>query len=470
MLIDGTLTKSEEKFGVINPSSGEVFAHAPHATQAQVDEAVAAAKKAFRSWQAVPLSERKLAMAKVKEAYDQHRDELADLLVREQGKPLASAKGEVAGAAGLMKKAIELTVPPEVYSDTATRRIEVVRKPIGVVAAITPWNFPIFCSVAKFAPAIVLGNTVVWKPSPFTPLTALRMGEILQSALPPGVLNVVTGDDKQRFNVGAHLTSHAGVSKVSFTGSVPTGKKIMSACSSDVKRVTLEMGGNDAAIVRKDVDVKAMAPKVFSGAFNNSGQICCAVKRCFVHEDIFDEFKEELVRCAEKATFGDGFEVGVEYGPLNNKMQLDKVSALVEDARAQGCEVLCGGGRREGSRGFFYEPTIVSNIKEGRRCPTQEQFGPVMPITPYKSDEEAVARANDSEYGLGGSVWTSDFATGNALASKLLAGTVWVNQHTDLTEAPFGGFKQSGLGREFGSFNVASFTEVQTLSLAKQDV
>ena len=466
-LIDGKLVGSDEEFGVKNPSTDAVLASAPHASEAQVDAAVDAARRAYRTWQAVPFEDRKQAMRKVGDAFKSIRSVLADLLVKEQGKPLAKANGEIDGCEYLFDTACALTLTPEVYQDTADRRIETVRRPIGVVACITPWNFPLFCFICKWAPAIVLGNTCVVKPSPFTPLTILALARAVSDALPPGVLNIVAGDDGRPFNVGSHLSHHAGVDKVSFTGSVPTGKKIMNACSNDVKRVTLEMGGNDAAIIRNDVDVKEVAPKVFNGAFANTGQICCAIKRAFIHEDVFDEFKDELVKCAERAKVGDGFEPGVEYGPLNNKMQLDKVSDYVDDARKQGCDVLCGGKRRAGAPGYFYEPTIVSNIKEGTRLWDEEQFGPVMPIAPYKTDDEAVARANDTSYGLGGSVWSNDLAAANALASKMLAGTVWVNQHTDLTKAPFGGFKQSGLGREFGTFNVSSFTEAQTLSLSK---
>jgi acyl-CoA reductase-like NAD-dependent aldehyde dehydrogenase len=347
----------------------------------------------------------------------------------------------------------------------AKNKVEVRRRPIGVTACITPWNFPAFCAIQKWAPAIVLGNACVWKPSPFTPLSGLRIAALVSSILPPGVLNVVTGDDKRPFNVGRHLVEHDDVAAVSFTGSGPTGKRIMAACAPQVKRVVLEMGGNDAAIVRSDVDVEEAAKGVFSGAMANTGQICCAIKRCFVHESLYEPFKAQLVKLANEASVGDGFSEGVQYGPINNTMQLGKVTDLVEDARAAGCEILTGGKTREGG-GYFYEPTIVSNIKEGVRLFDEEQFGPVLPITPYKTDAEAVERANSSEYGLGGSVWSKDVAAGNELASKILAGTVWVNAHTPLTGAPFGGFKQSGLGRELGKADITAFTESQTLALA----
>ena len=472
MLINGCLVGSDtnESYGVINPSTGQQFARAPHASESQAAAAISAASEAYRTWRSVPMADRRAAIRKVDEILQAHADELAELLVREQGKPLAAARGEVAGCSFLLQKAAAIANDPEVYSETEERRVEVRRVPIGVVACITPWNFPLFCSVQKWAPAIVLGNTVVHKPSPFTPLTSLRLAELMseRDCLPPGVYNCLSGDDGASFNVGAFLTGHPQVAKVSFTGSVATGKSIMRKCAGDVKRITLELGGNDAAIIRSDVDVQDVAPKVFAGAFGNSGQVCCAIKRCFVHESIYKEFKEELVKCASGAKFGDGMAEGTEYGPLNNQMQFDKVSEYVEDARAQGCDVLCGGRAKEGAAGgYFYEPTIVGNIKEGIRLWDEEQFGPVLPIAPYSDDAEAMRRANASDLGLGGSVWSSDASAAADLAAGLEAGTVWVNQHTDLTGAPFGGFKQSGLGRELGKADVTAFTESQTLSLAK---
>lgn len=378
MLIDGKLVCATDTFGVHNPSTGQIFAHAPHASETQAKEAVAAAVKAFPKWQAVPLEERKKAMAKAMEMVRACEAELAELVVKEQGKTLSNAKGEVQTALDrAFLNATHIELEDEVYEESADRKIVVRRKPIGVVACITPWNFPVFCACQKCCPAIVLGNTIVLKPSPYTPLTALRLGEILQHAFPPGVINVVTGNDHSAFNVGAYLSSCSDVAKVSFTGSVPTGKSIMRACAGDVRRVTLEMGGNDAAIVRADADVKTVAPGLFAAAFATTGQVCCAAKRIFVHESIFEPLKDELVAIAKRTKIGDGFDPASDYGPLNNLMQLEKVSTLVEDARAQGCSVLAGGTRRAGSDGYFYEPTIVTNIQEGVRLWDEEQFGPV---------------------------------------------------------------------------------------------
>jgi len=474
-LINGKLVAGAGSYGVINPSTGKVFAQAPHASKEQVDEAVLAAKNAFPSWRSLDIAERVAAIGKVQKAMKEHAEALSRLLTMEQGKPLEKAKGEVYGALTIFTKAMNETLPVDVYKDTPTLRIEVRRVPIGVVACICPWNYPIWCSIQKWAPALVYGNTIIVKPSPFTPLTSMMLGEIIKDCLPAGVMNVVSGDDNSDFNVGAYLTQHKDVSKVSFTGSGPTGKKIMTCCAKDVRRVTLEMGGNDAAIVREDVDVAKTAQKVFNGAFENTGQICCAIKRCYVHQSIYPEFVDEIVKCANKAVVGDGFAKGVKYGPLCNKMQFGKVSELVEDARKNGAKIHCGGKAMDeseivggqGTGGYFYKPTIITGVKEGCRIVDEEQFGPALPVMPYENDEEAIERANSSHYGLGGSVWTKDIATGNKLAARVLSGTVWVNDHLAITGAPFGGFRESGIGRESGKADLSTFTELQTLQLAK---
>eukprot|EP01001_Neometanema_parovale_P005099 NODE_1791_length_1608_cov_129.851852_g1705_i0.p1 GENE.NODE_1791_length_1608_cov_129.851852_g1705_i0~~NODE_1791_length_1608_cov_129.851852_g1705_i0.p1 ORF type:complete len:493 (+),score=153.83 NODE_1791_length_1608_cov_129.851852_g1705_i0:60-1481(+) len=467
MLINGELVNGSASFPVVNPSTAQELGQAPHASEAETDAAVMAAFKAFPKWAATPIEERQAAMKKGIEVLKAALPDLISLLVKEQGKPVGGATGEMQYTLMIMDKAANLKVPIEVYSDTPEYRTEVRRKPVGVVVGITPWNFPVFCSAQKWAAALVLGNTFILKPSPYTPLTNLAIGKLLKDVFPPGVFNVITGADNAGFNVGVHLVNHPKVRKISFTGSGPTGQKIMAACSNDMKRVTLELGGNDPAIVRSDCDVKETAPKVFAGAMGNTGQVCCAIKRVFVHESIFDGFCAELAECAKKAKVGDGFEEGVEFGPLNNKMQFDKVSELVEDAKKNGAKILAGGNPDTTKPGFFYPPTIIADVKEGFRIVDEEQFGPVMPVMKYSDDEEALERANDTVYGLGGSVWSKDIATANRLADRIQSGTVWVNEHMALTGAPFGGFKSSGLGRELGRADIDCFTECQTLKLAK---
>ncbi|CAB9525469.1 Aldehyde dehydrogenase [Seminavis robusta] len=471
MLVNGKMVNSDTSFDVINPATAEVAAQVPECTEAQCVEAIDAANKAFKTWQAVDMAERKKCLERIIKIVEDNVDELSRLVVLEQGKSLAAAKIEVLGLNWLIGNALKIETPPDVYSDTDDRRIEVRRKPVGTIACITGWNFPLFLAVQKIAPGVVLGNTIVWKPSPYTPLSPLKFAELVQDVFPPGVFNVVTdaAPPNNAFNAGAFLTNHPKIDKVSFTGSVPTGKAIMAACASNVKRLNLELGGNDCAIVRGDVDVKETAQKVFNAAFGLSGQVCVAVKRVLVHESIFDQFQTEMVSIATAAEqkMGNGLEEGIEYGPLTTEFQWTKIKDLVEDAKSQGAQVQCGGGTFADKKGYFYKPTIVTGAKEGIRLWDEEQFGPVLPLAPFATDQEAVERANDSEFGLGGSVWSKDMAVANDMAAKILSGTVWVNQHSDITGAPFGGFKQSGIGRELGKSDVDAFTELQTLSLAK---
>jgi len=319
--------------------------------------------------------------------------------------------------------------------------------------------------ICKFAPAVALGNTFIVKPSPYTPLTTVRLGELFKDVFPPGVLNVVSGSDQNAFNVGAYLSKHPVVNKISFTGSVGTGKKIYQTASCDVKRITLELGGNDPAIILPGSDLDEIAPKIFANAMATTGQICVAIKRVFVHESQHDQLVEKLAECARIAKVGDGLEEGVEYGPLNNKMQFDRINDLVNDAKQNGAKIVVGGAPLD-RPGFFYAPTIVDNVKEGVRVVDEEQFGPVLPILTYQTVEEAVQRANNTEYGLGGSVW-GDVNKANELASQILSGTVWVNDHITFTGGPFGGFRQSGLGREFGKEDIHTYTEVQVIKFAK---
>jgi acyl-CoA reductase-like NAD-dependent aldehyde dehydrogenase len=283
---------------------------------------------------------------------------------------------------------------------------------------------------------------------------------------PPGVLNVITGSDQNAFNVGAYLSKHPLVNKISFTGSLNTGRKIYQTAACDIKRITLELGGNDPAIILPDSNVDEVAPKIFASAMINTGQVCVAVKRVFVHESQHDQLVEKLAECARSAKVGDGLEEGVQYGPLNNKMQFDRINELVNDAKQNGGKIVAGGAPLD-RPGYFYAPTIISNVKEGVRIVDEEQFGPVLPIITYQSVEEAVQRANNTEFGLGGSVWGSDVNKANELASQILSGTVWVNDHLTFTGGPFGGFRQSGLGREYGKEDISAYTELQVIKLAK---
>lgn len=466
LLIDGELVDGESTFAVTNPSTLEEVGKCPHAAQDQVEAAVQAAKAAQPAWAAMPLRERKAIMRKVAKVLEDNIDTLGELLVKEQGKPLMMA-GKTGEMGWSINKIKEVTKETDLKPTTVNETTKVFRRPIGVIAGLTPWNFPVYTTVQKWVPALLYGNTFVHKPSPYTPLTGLKIGELLKDVFPKGVFNVVVGDDTKPFNVGGFLSQHADVHMVSFTGSVPTGKKVMeNSATNGMRRYNIEAGGNDAAVVLPDCDPKEVAPGLFQGAMFNTGQVCVAIKRCYVHESIYDDVVEELVKCAKDAKFGDGFKEGVMFGPLNNKMQFDKVMGVIEDTKkVDGAKFECGGKKMEGDdlKGYFIEPTIVSGVKEGCRLVDDEQFGPVLPVIKYSEVDDALKRANDSKYGLGGSVWSKDQKKATSLALKIQAGTVWVNSHTPLTGGPFGGFKESGIGREAGMADISTFTEMQTI-------
>jgi aldehyde dehydrogenase (NAD+) len=386
------------------------------------------------------------------------------LLTAEQGKPHGDAKMEVYGAAMWLKGAASLEMPVVVNEDSPARLSETRRVPIGVVGAIAPWNFPLVLAMFKVGPAILAGNTVVLKPSPFTPLTSLRFGEIAASILPPGVLNVVTGGDA----LGPWMTEHPGIDKVSFTGSTATGRRVMQSASATLKRVTLELGGNDPAIVLPDVDVAKVAEQLFWAAFRNNGQVCIATKRMYVHRDVYEPLKEALVAYARTVKVGDGAEQGTQIGPLNNRPQYDRVLELIADAKDKGYDFLLGGDAAD-VPGYFIPVTIIDNPPEDSRIVQEEQFGPVLPLLVFDDLDEAVARANASDYGLGASVWSGDEDAALAVAERIASGTVWINESQHLSPlAPFGGVKQSGVGVEGGVEGLLEYTNPQTVVRRKQ--
>lgn len=462
MTIDGNSVAGELSFGVINPATGAVFAQAPACNRVQLDAAMDAAARAFRSWKQ-DVGARRAALVACADAIKARLGELAPILTQEQGKPLARATEELIGAAVWFQYTASLEIPLEVVQDDANTRIEVRRRPFGVVGAITPWNFPVLLGVWKIAPALLAGNTLVLKPSPYTPLSTLKLGEILRDALPAGVLNVVSGNDQ----LGAWITGHPAVRKVSFTGSVATGKKVAAACAPDLKRMTLELGGNDAAIVLDDVDPQQVAEKLFWGAFANTGQICGAIKRLYVPERLEQPIVAALAAIAKGVKVGDGMQPDTQLGPLNNKMQFDRVNELVADARKAGGRCVTGGAPLPGG-GYFIPPTLVTGLAEGSRLVDEEQFGPALPIVTYREVDDAIARANDTMYGLSGSVWSSNLARATEVAGQLECGTAWVNQHLAIVpNAPFGGAKWSGIGVENGPWGLLGFTELQTVNIAK---
>ncbi|MGH7789343.1 MAG: aldehyde dehydrogenase family protein [Candidatus Binatia bacterium] len=462
MLIDGRAVTTTEQDAVINPSTGAPFAHCPRASKAHIDEAVAAAGRAYRTWR----TDEALRRQKLHEcaaALQTHATDIAHVLSQEQGKPLTAAMAEIFGGAMWFSYFANLEIAPEVLQDDGEKRIQIVRKPLGVVAAITPWNFPVILLAWKFAPALLAGNTVVAKPSEFTPLSSLMVADILKDVLPAGVINVVSGPG----SVGAELSGHPDVRKISFTGSVATGKKIMQYAAADLKRVTLELGGNDPAIVLDDADPAAILDGLFWGAFTNSGQVCTAIKRLYVHEKVYAPIVDGLIERAKAVKVGDGLEPDTQLGPINNKMQFEKVAALVDDAKRHGGRIATGGAALD-RPGYFYPPTIVTEVGAGIRLVDEEQFGTALPIIKYRNLDETIAEANRTHYGLGGSVWTSNLERGEKLVQELESGTGWVNHHMDITPfAPFGGSKWSGIGYENGKWGYEEFTEMQVVNTKK---
>jgi acyl-CoA reductase-like NAD-dependent aldehyde dehydrogenase len=393
------------------------------------------------------------------DALDGHADELAGLLTAEQGKPLGAARYEVGETARWLRAAAALELPVQTILDDGAARAELRRRAIGVVAAITPWNYPLLLAGWKLGPALRAGNTVVLKPSPYTPLATLRLGEIVNEVLPSGVVSVVSGGDE----LGAWMTSHPAVGKVSFTGSVATGKKVMTSAADSLKRLTLELGGNDAAIVLDDADPEAIGKGLFWGAFINCGQICAGIKRIYVPEALHDDVVDVLAERARRVRVGPGTQEGVHIGPIQNRPQFDRVRGLVADALADGASAAAGGAPL-GEPGYFFAPTILTGAREGMRIVDEEQFGPAVPVLTYRTLDEAVDRANATRFGLSGSVWSSDLDHAAEVASRLDCGTAFVNDHLALDPGlPFGGSKESGLGVENGPWGLQEFTQLQVV-------
>lgn len=454
-----------------NPANGEVLGLVPRCTRDDVDAAVAAARAAQPAWAALPDAERQACLQKVAAVLHEHAEYLAEWITREQGKPLGGvgpdqvpgARFEAWGCEVWTQVPASLPLPVEVVFEDDTRRDEIHRRPYGVVAAIAPWNWPLMIAIWQVIPALRTGNTVVLKPSEYTSIGTLEMVRLVSAALPPGVLNTVSGAGE----VGSWLVEHEDVDKITFTGSTATGARIAATAAKRLVPTTMELGGNDAAIVLPDADPAAIATGLFWGAFLNMGQTCAAAKRLYVHESLHDAVVAQLKALAEALPMGDGLQPGVAIGPIQNRMQFDKVSRLVESAREAGATIVCG-GRAPGGAGFFYPVTLVTDIRDGAPLVDEEQFGPVLPIIRYRDVEEAIASANRLDVGLGASVWSSSLDRARDVAQRLQAGTVWINQHGMVHPmVPFGGIKSSGWGVEFGTEGLKGMTRPQVISLKK---
>ncbi|MDP9999351.1 aldehyde dehydrogenase family protein [Pseudarthrobacter sulfonivorans] len=450
LLASITAAPGQDSRTMLDPATGTPVGEAPVHTLEDLEQAITAARAAQPAWAALGHDARGAALLKAADAVERSAEELARLLSREQGKPLngPNARFEVGACAAWLRAAATTPLAPETLVDDGETYAEMHYRPIGVVGAIGPWNWPMMITVWQIAPALRMGNAVVVKPSEYTPLSVLALAKVLNEELPEGLLTVVSGGR----DVGESLAGHPAIGKIMFTGSTATGKAIIKSSADTVKRLTLELGGNDAGIVLPDADPKAIAQDLFWGAFINTGQTCAALKRLYVHADIYDAVCDELTAVARAMPMGAGLDEGNVLGPLQNKAQYNVVAGLVEAARDSGAKILLGGNPDPDQPGFFYPATLVADIDNNNPLVAAEQFGPALPIIRYTTIDEAVAMANALDVGLGASVWSPDLTEARKVAARLEAGTVWINRHGAVDpRVPFGGAKQSGYGLEFGA-------------------
>lgn len=462
LLINGALVEGKSTFDVINPATGKAFTDVPHASLEQCEQAIIAANNAFPAWSRKSYGERRELILALADLVKVKSSLLAELLVMEQGKPLIEAQAEVAYTEAFLRVQAEYHLEPKVIEDTEERRVEQHMRPLGAVAAIIPWNFPLLVVAFKLPPALLAGNTLVIKPSPTTPVSTLLFAELCAEVFPSGVVNVITDQNE----LGPVLSSSPGIAKVSITGSTETGKKVMRSAAATIKRLTLELGGNDAAIVLDDVNPSDVADDIIAAAFMNAGQVCIAIKRLYVSQSIYEEMVEALAIRIKALKVGSGFENGITIGPVQNKKQYERAIALIKDAEENGRIVV--GGRAASESGYFIQPTLVADIQDGTRLVDEEQFSPILPVIKYDNLETAIESANALPFGLGASVWSSNKERAYIVAQRLDAGTVWVNKHLDFGPTiPLCGAKQSGLGAELALDGLKEYTQACVINIAK---
>ncbi|KAK6066277.1 putative aldehyde dehydrogenase [Seiridium cupressi] len=465
-IVNNEFLKSATTRHGIDPSTGEPLYEVPVATKADLDTAVKHSRAAFKTWSKTTFSERAELLLKFADLIEKNRDELEKLLTMESGKPIGLAHAEIDMTVGWIRTWAAMELKDEIIEQTDEKTIYSTRVPLGVCAAIVPWNWPALLGMGKVGPALITGNTIVVKPSPFTPYCDLKLGELGMSIFPPGVFQVLSGND----DLGPWITEHPDINMVAFTGSIPTGKRVAASCAKTLKRFVLELGGNDAAIVCDDVDIEKCLPKITSVAFLHSGQICMDIKRLYIHEKIYDKFRDAMIEFAKNnIKTGNPFEDGVAIGPVQNSMQFELVKDLYAHVKKQDWKIALDGNIRESSKGFFAEPVIVDNPPEGSRVVVEEPFGPIVPLLKWSDEDDVLERANALETGLGASVWSRDLDRAERMARQLGAGSVWVNSHFDTApNVPFGGHKESGMGVEWGLEGLKSYTNSRSLWVWKK--
>ena len=465
-LLDSVTVGADIGRPIHDAATSELIGYAPENTTEDLEAVIAKARAAQPAWAALGHAQRSAILMDIAQDIDDHADELAEILTREQGKPLEgpNSRFEVGASASWTRSAATTVLEPETVVDDRGTKAVLTYGPLGVVGAIGPWNWPMMITVWQIAPALRMGNTVVVKPSEFTPLSVLALAEIFNRHLPEGVLHVVAGGRE----VGAAMTSHPDLDKIMFTGSTATGRKIVEASANSLARLTLELGGNDAGIILPDTDVDTILEDLFWGIFINTGQTCAALKRLYVHDSVYDEVVQKLAAMADAVPMGHGLEEGNVLGPLQNRQQFDIVRNLVEDARSKGARVVTGGEPAWELGPQFYRATVVADIEDGTALVDEEQFGPAIPVIRYSEIEDAVRRANASDQGLGASVWGNDVDQATEVAAMLEAGTVWINRHGTLhPDMPFGGTKASGYGMEFGHHGLKAVGAPKVVAVPK---
>ncbi|EXJ82739.1 hypothetical protein A1O3_06554 [Capronia epimyces CBS 606.96] len=463
-IIDGQLRGSKGHYHGIDPTTKQANWDVPIATADDVEDAVAAANRAHAEWKASTWEYRTERIARFKDAWEAYEEELTNLLLKETGKPRQFGSAEIKSASQFIEWHVGLKEPKGETYDFPDKKIDHKFVPLGVAAAICPWNFPLLLSLGKVLPAVQMGNAIIVKPSPFTPYTALKMVEIANRVFPPGLVQALGGDDK----LGPALVDHPDIHKISFTGSIATGKKVMAAAAKTVKRVTLEMGGNDPAIVLPDADIAKAAPMVAMGAFFNTSQVCIASKRIYVHSSQYEAFLEALINVAKTLKVGTPDEEGVMLGPIQNSMQYEKVKGFFRDAQDQGYKFALGAGQVPETQGYFIHPTIIDNPPDDSLIVTEEPFGPIVPVQKYDDIDEAIRRANNSRAGLGATVFGKDPQLLQRVADQLEAGSVWINSYPAAgPQAQFGGVKESGIGTEFGTMGILAYANVKAVTTFK---